>query len=242
MIESYNLEKIKPELLNLNNCDLTNDFVAISSEVDEDGTCYHSGLIICYQEEVHYFHYTATEVRLEKLVLPLTDKSIFIKHLNCIHNLEVEAFLGHCEKLLADGVSPIYGFVFNDSYYDTTSKDSFLVNAQHDITTCVGFCIKVIRGSLFNHDEYLKLSDWNINTLQNTNPRLISYFNHVINNYCAIHNLTTTELISTDELKRITPTELLCSAFLVDLAIHKISIDLLIDRLIADIIELRNVA
>ena len=242
MFENYNLEKLKPELLDINTCDLTNDFVAISVEVDENGLCCHSGLVICYEEELSYFHYTAKDVVLEKLDIPLTQKAIFLKELNCIHPLEVESFLGHCEKLIEVGDSPVYGFIFNDSYYDSTTKESFLVNTYHDITTCVGFCIKVIRGFLYNHDEYLKLSDWNISTLQGTNQRLINYFNHEINNYSILHEVSIAQLISIDELKRITPTELLGSGFFENLPIIKASIDAILNRLISDIIELRTVA
>ena len=242
MFENYNLEELKAELSDINSCDLTNNFVAISVEVDENGLCYHSGLVICYDEELSYFHYTAKDVVLEKLDILLTGKAIFLKELNCIHTLEVESFLGHCEKLIEIGVSPIYGFIFNDSYYDSTTKESFLVNTQHDITTCVGFCIKVIRGFLYNHNEYLKLSDWNVSTLQGTNQGLIDYFNHQINNYSILHDVNITQLILIDELKRITPTELLGSGFFENLPIIKESIDAILNRLSLDIIELRTVA
>lgn len=242
MFENYNLEELKPELLDINTCDLTDDFVAISVEVDENGLCYHSGLVICYEEELYYFHYTAVEVILEKLNISLTEKALYLKKLNCIHTLEVESFLGHCEKLIEIGVSPVYGFIFNNSYYDSTTKDSFLVNSQHDITTCVGFCIKVIRGFIYNHDEYLRLSDWDISTLEGTNQRLIDYFNNEINNYATVHDITLAQLISTDELKRITPSELLGSGYFINLPILKASIDAILDRLISDIIALRTVA
>lgn len=241
MLENYNLDNIKSELIKINNCDLNNDFVAISSEISDEGSCYHSGLIICYQGELFYFHYTGKEVLLENISFPVEEKEIFIKKLNCIHELEVEAFLGHCEKLLQQ-VSPVYGFIFNNSYYDSNSKQSYLVNASHDITTCVGFCIKVIRGALFNNDEYLNLSDWGIETVQGIDTRLINYFNNSIVNYCSQHNLTPEQLIAIDELKRITPVELICSAFFTILPIHKQSIDLIIERVINDIIELKSAA
>lgn len=242
MLEKYNLEKLKPELLDLETCDLSNDFVAISVEIDLNGSCYHSGLVICYGEELNYFHFTSKEIVLEKLNIPLSGKSILLKQLNCINTLEVESFLGHCEKLNEIAFSPVYGFIFNDSYYDSNTKNSFLVNAQHDITTCVGFCIKVIRGFLYNHDEYLRLSDWDISTLKGTDQRLINYFNHSVNNYSTLHNLTISQLISNDELKRITPVELLGSGFFKNLPILKASIDAIHDRLISDIIELKVVA
>ena len=100
-----------------------------------------------------------------------------------------------------------------------------LINAQHDITTCVGFCIKVIRGFLFNNDEYIRLNDWNINSLVDVEQWLFDYINRYLSIYAVTNNLTVSELYSQNELKRIMPSELLCSAFFEELPIAKLSID-----------------
>jgi len=225
MVEKYNLSKIKPEIIDINSCDLSEDFVALSADIDENGTCFHSGLVICYDGELNYFHYTGKEVLLDKLNIVTNNYNLYLKKLDIISSLDVVSFLGHCEKLLAKGVLPSYGFVFNNSYYDSTTKDSFLTNAVHDITTCVGFCIKVIRGFLFNNTEYILLSDWNISSLNGLNPDLINYIDFYLKVYATQNNTTVSQLYSHNELKRVTPSELLASGYYLNLPILKESID-----------------
>lgn len=238
MVEKYNLNKIKPELVKIKDCDLEQDFVAITVETDNVGSCYHSGLLICYDEELYYFHYNAEKVILEKVDPEADLPNLFFKELNIVHETEVEAFLGHCEKLIKMGISPLYGFVFNNSYYDSTTKENFLANAQHDFTTCVGFCIKVIRGFIYNHPEYLKLSDWDYSTLNTANRYLLDYFNHNLNNYSAKFNIETDNIANKSEIRRITPAELLCSGFFTNLPILKASIDSIRQKLETEILGL----
>lgn len=226
MAKITHLFDYESDLIKLNHCDFTEDFVAISSEIDENSVCKHSGLIICVEENIYYYHYTGKEVLLTNITKTVNEKeSIFIKKLNIIVEEEVISFLGHCEKLKRKGVSPLYGFVFNSSYYNSESKESFLINAEHDITTCVGFCIKIIRGFLYNNDEYLKIEDWNINSLDNVEASLFDYINRYLLIYATTNNLTVAELFSQSELKRILPSELLCSAFFNELPISKSSVD-----------------
>ena len=142
MTSKIKLLNIDEDLKKLEDCDFSKDFVSISSEIDENGVCVHSGLIICFQEQVFYYHYTGKSVLLNEITSELSNhSSLFIKKIEIIFEDDVVTFLGHCEKLQKIGVKPNYGFIFNDSYYDSITKKSFLVNAQHDITTCVGFCI-----------------------------------------------------------------------------------------------------
>ena len=118
--------------------DNTKDFVAIATEINKQNIAYHAGLIICCEKQLSYFHYTGREVKLEKVNELQGLDNVVIKKIEIVAELEVLTFLGHCERLFQQDVHPIYGFVFNDSYYDPTTKESYLVNTKHDITTCVG--------------------------------------------------------------------------------------------------------
>jgi len=222
-VEDLNL---KEELIKLEDCDFSNDFVSISTEIDENGICRHSGLIICFQEQVYYYHYTGKSVLLNEISKEINNhSSLFVKKVEIIFEDDVVTFLGHCEKLQKIGVKPNYGFVFNHSYYDSNSKESFLVNAEHDITTCVGFCIKVIRGFLFNHSEYLKIDDWGELEISTIETYILEHINHYLKKYADQNGLKVNELFNKGELKRIRPSELLSSGFFQDLPISKSSID-----------------
>ena len=227
MEDSLNKFNIEVEAILLSKVDLTENFVAIASEVNNKGICTHSGLIICFDEKVLYFHYTGKAVKLEDLTTKTSSiTETYIKKLNIIVEDDVVSFLGHCEKLNKKGIDPKYGFIFNDSYYCSKTKDSYLINAKYDITTCVGFCIKVIRGFLFNNEEYLKLSDWNATSLKNAEQWLIDYMNNYLLIYAKENDLTIEDLYANSELKRITPSELLSSGFFVELPISKKAIEL----------------
>lgn len=226
MTSKIKLLNIDEDLKKLEDCDFSKDFVSISSEIDENGVCVHSGLIICFQEQVFYYHYTGKSVLLNEITSELSNHScLFVKKLEIIFEDDVVTFLGHCEKLQKIGVKPNYGFIFNDSYYDSNTKESFLVNAKHDITTCVGFCIKVIRGFLFNNKEYIKIDDWGNIDMSTLNPNLVNYINHYLQKYATENGIQVKELFDKGELKRITPSELFTSGFFRDLPIRKASIE-----------------
>lgn len=215
------------EIYKLSNYNFSEDLVGISLQLDDNNNCIHSGLIICLENEIYYFHYTGLEVKLENLTNTYNQKNnIVFKKLDIINKGEETTFLGFCEDLLENGVHPIYGFIFNDSYYDPNTGESYLVNSIHDITTCSGFCIKVIRGFIYNHPEYLKLNDWTLESLNLANTNLIEFSMKTIREYAIEKNITSTEeLFQTDELKRISPSEILASTFFNELPIRKIQID-----------------
>jgi hypothetical protein len=226
MSQKNTLFNFNTELIPVNKCNLDEDFVAISSIIETDGFCKHSGLLICYDESLSYFHFNGQTVELVDITASiLTNSNLYFKKLDIIVSEETVSFLGHCEKLNNTSISPLYGFVFNNSYYDSETKEHFMVNAEHDITTCVGFCIKVLRGFLFNHDEYLKLADWNVDSLASVETWIFDYINKYLTIYANQNNIKVDELYSDDELKRILPSELLSSGFFADLPIEKVTID-----------------
>lgn len=233
MAEALTFFNFDSNLTLLNECDYSEDFVAISSLVDNDSNCTHSGLVICQDEEIHYFHYTG-KVELINITENVKTKKmnpIYQRKLDIISPHDVLMFLGHCEKLIQQGISPIYGFVFNDSYYDSITKEHFVKEQKHDITTCVGFCIKVIRGFLWNNTEYLKLSDWNNQTISTVPKERLDKINLYLENYAKLHKIKIEDLYKQNEIKRILPIEILGSGFFSNLPITKSDIDLILPDL-----------
>ncbi|NVK27057.1 MAG: hypothetical protein HWE14_03380 [Flavobacteriia bacterium] len=216
---------LSESIISLSNFDTEKDFVAISCEVNKKGECFHSGLVICFNNELKYFHYTGIKVELITLdSSELLQNHLLFKITEIIHKSEVSSFLGHCEVLLERGVKPKYGFVFDGSYYDPVNQEHFLQNAQHDFTTCVGFCIKVIRGHLYNNDEYLSLKDWEeipLEKLSQEVPGLVSHMENEIQRYIQDSGTSRKELFASKHIKRILPIEILCSAFFLKLPIRK---------------------
>lgn len=233
MTDKYSIKKALGELGEISNIDLESDFVAIGSYINSDRFCNHSILIICYNKELKQFHYTGKDVELKNIDI---NQEIYYKKLDIIHEDEVVAFLGFCEELIKIGVHPAYGFVFNDSFYNPIDKSNFLKNAKHDITTCSGFCIKVIRGYLYNNPEYLFLKDWDYNSYLTSPVSLQNYMNFILENYAKQNSTTISQLFTLEEIKRIAPLELLVSAYYNDLPIRKVSIDFFIDKIAARII------
>ncbi|MFT6443313.1 MAG: hypothetical protein ACJASM_002873 [Salibacteraceae bacterium] len=224
------MESISKELFSVDEIDTSRNFVALGLEVNNLNIGFHSGLIICYEEEVYYFHFTGEEVLMDCLTNDLDSRSnLFFKRLDIVVEMDVVTFYGHCLELQKKGVKPNYGFVFDGSYYDIKTKDYFLVNAKHDITTCVGFCIKVIRGFLIKNPEYIKVEDWSSLDLSTIRQNILDHINYYLEKYAIENHLSVKELYDKKDLKRILPTELLCSGFYIDLPIRKAQIDLIVD-------------
>lgn len=209
----------------LSKSDFSNNFVSIAVQLDEYKLPAHSGLLIHCSNKVYFFHYF-DDISIEIFDVDteiLKEKNIYINKLDIIHHKIAESFLWWCQQLneLLANRTPKYGFVFDNSFYDINKK-KFLVNAKHDITTCVGFCIKVIRGFLANNPEYLKLTDWTIESLGRFKKKQITEY---FEKYAKSEGIKIEEFYNKCELKRITPSEIITSGFFKDLPIRKKSIE-----------------
>lgn len=191
---------VASNIFNISAINTDEDFIACTSEVDSSGNCVHSGLLICCDKELKYFHYTGKKVELTD---NLPD-NLYYKKLEIIDDELILSFLFHCEKLSTE-INPTYGFVFDDSYYDSNG-DYYLINASQDITTCVGFCIKVLNG--FLDVKYLETSDWDENTLNSLGNLKAKFLNYLRN-----QGIDPDVLQSSGVLKRILPLEMITSSF-----------------------------
>ena len=212
------LETVQDKLIRLTNCDLSKDFIAIAIQLN-DNNIDHCGIIICYEETITFFHFDGT-VKIETLDTPPTN--IFLKEIETVVEENINGFKAYCE-ILADEVHPQYGFVFDNSFY-SIDGNLYLNNGKVDIVTCVGFCIKVIRGYLINNPEYLALDDWDISSLDDFMTSYSDYIYRQISNIQRDFPDQYNDIISKN-YKRVTPFELTCSAFFFNLPIRKTSID-----------------
>lgn len=215
--------KLELELNKIDKTNIEDDYVASTVVLDDNGIPYHSGLLICSEEELYYLHYTGKNVELTEEI----PESLYCIKMDIIHHKLTQAFLWHCEKLSHE-VNPIYGFYFDESYYDSKG-DYYLNNAKVDMTTCVGFCIKILTG--FLEDRYLELNDWptqDFSALPYSDSD--SYINY-LKNMAMCYSLDYNELFKDKKaIKRISPLELFTSSFYTELPIRKNDVDEIVNN------------
>jgi len=220
-----NLNTIGEELLRLCDSEIHEDFISICVQVDELGQATHSGIVICYDEKLYYFHFTGV-VHFEELDIDNIPNDLYIKKISIFGDGIVLSFLAYCE-ILKDEVSPSFGFVFQESFYNSDGSYYSESNLP-DITTCVGFCINVIRGRLYKNSKYLEIDDWDnstIDSLQQDFQYWIESIQAQLDQISTISNNGVLPEIRDSHLKRIRPSELTSSAFFDALPIRKVNID-----------------
>lgn len=238
-MEQVNLNTIGEDLLRLNDCDLDEDFIAFCVDVNDSGVATHSGIIICYEDALHFFHFDST-VHLDELVIKDIKDNLYIKKITIFGNERILAFKAYCEILQFE-VSPLYGFVFSNSFY-TIDGSYYSESNLPDITTCVGFCINVIRGFLYNNDKYIEIGDWDESTID-TLPQDFQYWIDSIQGQLSSIEVNNDkelmENIRNNYFKRIRPSELASSAFFEKLPIRKDSVDF-VNPTIEGILQLKT--
>lgn len=217
-------ELINENLKNITDSSIENDFVGIYGELDESGDCEHVGLIIRYNSNTHLFHFNRAGIHLEPFNTS-DDTLKYYKKLSLFsHKEEVVSFLGHCQYLKKTIPNNITrnNYLLDPSYFSSTNQ-SFLVDSTSNlvVTTCVGFCIKVIDGAMLDNN-YINLDDWDESSLSESyRTRTLQYLDKI----AIEEGKTLTDLFNESDIKRITPAELVSSAFFEDHAITKDSID-----------------
>jgi hypothetical protein len=217
---SIELNSVGEKLSKLNSCETNEDFIAICITLNEEGIGRHSGIIICYEEELVFFHFDGN-VKLEILQIDEIPNNYYIKKTSIFEDDKILGFKAYCEILSLE-VSPNYGFIFTNSFYNTDGK-YYCENNLPDITTCVGFCINVIRGFLYNNDKYINIEDWDDSSLEEFTQDFevieaqLSYIEGI--------DISRLEEIKNSFFKRIKPSELTSSAFFKEVPIRKVDID-----------------
>lgn len=219
------VSKIEKELLRFDDHDLEDEFLGVAVVLNDLGNPKHSGLVLCFEGEKLFFHFTGSDVLLEDVADETTD--IYYKKLELFPDSYLTYIRSHFD-LLVETVNPLYGFVFTDSYYDDSGIYVSDVENLPDFCTCVGFCINVIR-SLFLRpsSKYIEINDWTSESLDRISEIYIEY----VNKYLELVSDLNPQILSKvkeNNYKRITPVELLISGFFAQakkLPIRKVDID-----------------
>lgn len=222
------LKKIDKKLLAIDSDFEDKDFVSIAVLVNDIGECIHSGFIIKLGDDYNLFHYTGSSIEIEYNID--NKKWYFFKILDIIGEQEVLTFLHHCEEVKENSPTPSYGFVYDGSYF--VDGQYFTETGIQQFTTCVGFCLTIIKGFIHNHDEYLKLDDWNFESTQTEEFRNHYLYEFLENNLAILEQNypESIEEIKSNYIKRITPSELTASAFFGKLPIQKSEIDSILEN------------
>lgn len=217
------LEKINKNILAVNSQIDDKDFVAVAVFVNDKGEGQHSGLIIGVEEDLYLFHYTGREIELNNSAEE--GEWYFFKTLDIIKEEEVLSFLHHCELINENTPTPTYGFVFDGSYF--IDGQYYSESGIKHFTTCVGFCINVIKGFIHNQDDYLNLDDWNVASTQTEEFRNNYMLKFLERNLAELEKEYPEKIeeIKANYIKRITPSEMTSSAFFDKLPIPKSDID-----------------
>lgn len=223
-MEHAPLNPIEEKLVKSDGGGLPKNMIAVAVQVDADGICRHSGLVIGVKGKYELFHYTGKEVKLEPL--PIGEWYLH-KELEILNADESVGFLHHCQMIL-DSANPQYGFVFDGSYYNAQGH-YVSTNPFGEYTTCVGFCINTITGFLFNVERYFQVEDWGAENLPDW------YFDA----FMAKNSHLNREQVQ-PHIRRITPAEYTTSAYLEQLPIRKEKVDELIEDVKAAIVAKRN--
>jgi hypothetical protein len=223
---SINLDNIPDNLYKVQDCDTAEDFIAIGIELDETGYGHHSGIFICLNSELILFHFDGSQVKIEEV--KDINEWFLIKKLEIFDGEDdfILNFKAHCE-IICEEANPEFGFLFDGSYYDLNGL-YYTETELHDVTTCVGFCIKIIQGYL-NNSMYIDLSEWNNNnnnSLEEYRLKNTEYYEYQLENLKNKYPEKIAEIVE-KYFKRILPSELTSSAFYDNLPITKQNIDVI---------------
>lgn len=218
---SVNLDNIPNDLFKIQDCDITQDFIAIGIELDDEGYGHHSGIFICLNSEMLLYHFNGAEVKIEEL--EDIEEWFVIKKLDIFEGEDdfILNFKAHCE-IICEEAKPEFGFLFDGSYYDSNGI-YYTETELHDVTTCVGFCIKIIQGYL-NSSSYIDFSGWQNNSLNEYRLKNADYYDYLLETLTKKYPERIEEII-TKYFKRILPSELTSSAFYNNLPITKQNVD-----------------
>ncbi len=218
-----NLNKIPEHIFKIQDCDLAEDFIAIGIELDDNGIGHHSGIFISLNNELVLFHFDGSVVKIENANdlnqwFLLNKLVIFEGEDDFIIN-----FKAHCE-IICEEATPEFGFLFDGSYYDINGK-YYTETEINDVTTCVGFCIKVIQGYL-NSSNYIDLTGWNIDSLDDYKLKNNQFYEYQLDLLKEKYPSRIDE-IKDKYFKRILPSELTSAGFCDTLPITKQNTDYL---------------
>lgn len=200
------------EIINtLTEKDIKEDFVAIGSYVDGEKIASHSVLIIKYKDQVNQFHYTSIDILFDNVY----NDSCFHKITNTIHPVLIPSLIIMCKRVMKSA-NPRYGYFYSGEYYDENG-DHFSEKQISETMTCTGFCLNILKGHL--EEDYLLYKEWNTPTYPSAK---------YLERYAKKYNLDIDKI--SESHRRISPVELLSSAFFSEIPISKSQVDSKVDQ------------
>lgn len=207
----------------LSQVDLSNDFVAIGTIYTREGDSvlgYHSLLLICSQQIVYAMHFEQSVVQLT--IVSEADFSKYYTHrltYLCLGDGEIEAFKEFCTRICK--ISNLTrGYIVSDSFYEVSSGRFVSNSGLPELGTCVGLCINILNGWIFDISQYFEYQDWDL--LNINDPAFMRHFNRAKTEYPDI---------TLDDYKkhhrRISPDDFMISGVckIEDMPIRKVKID-----------------
>jgi hypothetical protein len=218
------LEEIREKLTGMAAARGESNFVAFAVKLHHEVIANHAALLLFIDGEYKAFHYDAHEVLLD--AVPENDWLI----LNIFGRIRPElvfAFENLC-RTVKEEAQPAYGYFYDGSFFDGDGQYKSATGTPQ-IFTCVGICLNVLKGFIYNLDasdnanQLIQFEDWNNSTLH---PRYLEKFTLV-----APINFPDTPLeLLLENLRRIRPSEFLTIPFFEEFPVSKASIDEVIEH------------
>lgn len=212
------IDRIDKNLIVANAEELPDNGVSVAVQINDEGTVYHSGLVIGIDGEYKLFHYTGRQVEFIS-DFDLTEP-IYCKRIEFIEDYQAINFLALCEILEQD-TEPKYGLLFDGSFFQNGVY--YTDSGLPFITTCVGFCLMTIKSFLINTD-FIDIDDWDEESAEGFRLGYIDIYEHTIRQIEREKPELVGE-ITKKFVKRITPSEYASAGFYSELPISKASID-----------------
>jgi hypothetical protein len=190
--------------------DSKKDFVGIGGYYDKDSKLlYHSVLIIQFQQELYVFHYTGDRNYPLFFNQDISD-TCFHKITYNVPEILVPSFIAQCQEVLKKA-TPTYGYFYSGEFYDFNGNHNSN-SSSGERMTCAGFCLNVLKGFLM--EDYIDFEQWDSSTHKDPD---------YLENYSIRHSLNIDDIASSH--RRISPLDLICSGYFIDLPIQKAQID-----------------
>lgn len=200
------------EIINtLTEKDIKENFVAIGGCIDANGIAEHSVLVIRYNDQLSHIHFNGSDILFDRI----SSEFCFHKITETIDEKLIPSFIAMCKRVKKTA-NPRYGFFYSGEYYDLNGLH-FSEKEISETMTCSGFCLNILKG--FLEKDYLVYTDWNTPSYP-TEEYLKNFANHF--------NLDIEKI--SESHRRISPLELLSSAYFTNLPITKLEVDSKVDE------------
>lgn len=191
--------------------DRKENFVAIGTYTNENKIASHSVIVVKFNGFIQHIHYTGEAILFDNIY----NEDCFHKITDTINPALIPSFIVMCKNVM-NKANPRYGFFYSGEYYDQNGQH-FSKKPISERMTCSGFCLNILKGYL--EEDYLSYEEWSTPTYPSE---------HYIDWYANRYNLNIEDI--NESHRRISPLEILSSAYFKNLPIKKKQVDSKIDQ------------